>query len=271
MVLQVRRWLPERELILVLDGGFAAVDLARACQRHQVTMICRLRLDAAVFFIRYANKILAATTDCNPFYCAFDPREGGKIAVAEAARNLTCSGAKPLAVTDCLNFGNPYKPENFWQLREGVEGVAEARSRLVADIETHAQAIWNLTKKFAGRRGLQLGGLDFSLAPYPEDARSLGAALERLTGDEAVQRLAAAAVIAIALFAVKGFPPVGPGAEGTVGAAQRYQSQQIEGKDVVLQDAAVQQLLQSDSFRRLISDKEARAKGLGGEVLCYVW
>src|SRR5437588_1484728 len=82
--------------------------------------------DAAVFFVRYANKILAATSDCNSLYCALDPREGGKIAVAEAARNLTCSGARPLAVTDCLNFGNPYKPENFWQLREAVEGVAEA-------------------------------------------------------------------------------------------------------------------------------------------------
>ena len=82
--------------------------------------------DAAVFLVRYANKILAATTDCNSLYCALDPREGGKIAVAEAARNLTCSGARPLAVTDCLNFGNPYKPENFWQLREAIEGVAEA-------------------------------------------------------------------------------------------------------------------------------------------------
>jgi phosphoribosylformylglycinamidine synthase II len=82
--------------------------------------------DAAVFLVRYANKILAATTDCNSLYCALDPREGGKIAVAEAARNLTCSGARPLAVTDCLNFGNPYKPENFWQLREAVEGVTEA-------------------------------------------------------------------------------------------------------------------------------------------------
>src|SRR5437667_5364256 len=82
--------------------------------------------DAAVFFVRYANKILAATTDCNSTYCALDPREGSKIAVAEAARNLTCSGARPLALTDCLNFGNPYKPQNFWQLREAVEGVAEA-------------------------------------------------------------------------------------------------------------------------------------------------
>lgn len=82
--------------------------------------------DAAVFVVRDANKILAATTDCNSLYCSLNPREGGKIAVAEAARNLTCSGARPLAVTDNLNFGNPYKPENFWQLREAVEGIAEA-------------------------------------------------------------------------------------------------------------------------------------------------
>ncbi len=88
--------------------------------------IVRPGSDAAVFSVRYANKILAATTDCNSTYCALDPREGGKIAVAEAARNLTCSGAKPLALTDCLNFGNPYKPENFWQLREAIEGIAEA-------------------------------------------------------------------------------------------------------------------------------------------------
>ena len=82
--------------------------------------------DAAVFHLRAANKFLAATTDCNSLYCRLDPREGGRIAVAEAARNLACSGAVPLAVTDNLNFGNPYKPENFWQLREAVEGLAEA-------------------------------------------------------------------------------------------------------------------------------------------------
>jgi phosphoribosylformylglycinamidine synthase II len=82
--------------------------------------------DAAVFYVREAGKILAATTDCNALYCRLDPREGARIAVAEAARNLACSGAVPLAVTDNLNFGNPYKPENFWQLRECVEGLAEA-------------------------------------------------------------------------------------------------------------------------------------------------
>ena len=81
--------------------------------------------DAAVFYVREADKILAATSDCNALYCRLDPREGARIAVAEAARNLACSGAVPLAVTDNLNFGNPYKPENFWQLRECVEGLAE--------------------------------------------------------------------------------------------------------------------------------------------------
>src|SRR6185436_12143672 len=82
--------------------------------------------DAAVFLVREAGKILAATSDCNALYCALDPRQGARIAIAEAARNLACSGAVPLAVTDNLNFGNPYKPENFWQLREAVEGIAEA-------------------------------------------------------------------------------------------------------------------------------------------------
>ncbi|MBV9128174.1 MAG: phosphoribosylformylglycinamidine synthase subunit PurL, partial [Verrucomicrobia bacterium] len=82
--------------------------------------------DAAVFHVREANKILAATSDCNALYCRLDPREGAKVAVAEAARNLACSGAVPLAVTDNLNFGNPYKPENFWAMRECIEGLAEA-------------------------------------------------------------------------------------------------------------------------------------------------
>ena len=82
--------------------------------------------DAAVFLIREANKIVAATSDCNGLYCSLDPREGARIAVAEAARNLACSGAKPIAVTDNLNFGNPHNPENFWQLVECVDGLAEA-------------------------------------------------------------------------------------------------------------------------------------------------
>src|ERR1043166_498233 len=71
------------------------------------------------------EKIIAFTVDCNATYVYLDPYEGGKIAVAEAARNLACSGAVPLGTTDNLNFGNPHNPEIFYQLREGVRGVAE--------------------------------------------------------------------------------------------------------------------------------------------------
>jgi phosphoribosylformylglycinamidine synthase subunit PurL len=72
------------------------------------------------------EKYVALSVDCNAVYVYLDPYEGGKIAVAEAARNLACTGATPLGVTDNLNFGNPHKPEIFWQLRESVRGLAEA-------------------------------------------------------------------------------------------------------------------------------------------------
>src|SRR5213076_3399766 len=72
------------------------------------------------------EKFLALTVDCNASYVYLDPYEGAKIAVAEAARNLACTGARPLGTTDNLNFGNPFNPEIFWQLRESVRGLAEA-------------------------------------------------------------------------------------------------------------------------------------------------
>ena len=72
------------------------------------------------------EKFLALTVDCNAAYVYLDPYEGCKIAVAEAARNLACAGATPLGTTDNLNFGNPYNPEIFWQLKESVRGLAEA-------------------------------------------------------------------------------------------------------------------------------------------------
>lgn len=82
--------------------------------------------DAAVIRVRGTNKALAMTTDCNSRYIYLDPETGGKIAVAEAARNIICSGAEPLAITDCLNFGNPEKPEIFWQLEKAADGMSEA-------------------------------------------------------------------------------------------------------------------------------------------------
>ena len=66
------------------------------------------------------------TTDCNGRYVYLDPEVGGRIAVAEAARNVVCSGAEPLAITDNLNFGSPDKPEIFWQLEKSADGMAEA-------------------------------------------------------------------------------------------------------------------------------------------------
>ena len=82
--------------------------------------------DAAVLRIKGTKKALAMTVDCNSRYCYLDPFTGGAIAVAEAARNLACSGAKPIALTDCLNFGNPERPEIMWQFEQAVLGISEA-------------------------------------------------------------------------------------------------------------------------------------------------
>ncbi len=90
--------------------------------------------DAAVLRVRGTNKGLAMTTDCNSRYIYLDPEMGGKIAVAEAARNIVCSGGEPLAITDCLNFGNPEKPEIFWQIEKSADGIAAACTALNAPV-----------------------------------------------------------------------------------------------------------------------------------------
>jgi len=82
--------------------------------------------DAAVIRIKGTKKGIAMKTDCNARYVYLNPLAGGKIAVAECARNIACSGAKPLAITNCLNFGNPYKPEVYFQFKESVRGMGEA-------------------------------------------------------------------------------------------------------------------------------------------------
>jgi phosphoribosylformylglycinamidine synthase len=82
--------------------------------------------DASTIVTGVPDKFVAMTVDCNGVYVYLDPYEGGKAAVTEAARNLACSGATPLGVTDNLNFGNPHKPELFYQLKESVRGLADA-------------------------------------------------------------------------------------------------------------------------------------------------
>jgi phosphoribosylformylglycinamidine synthase subunit PurL len=82
--------------------------------------------DAAVIRVKGTNKALAMTTDGNGRYCVLNPYAGGNIAVAEAARNLVCSGAQPIGVTDCLNFGNPERPDVMWQFILSIEGIKDA-------------------------------------------------------------------------------------------------------------------------------------------------
>jgi len=82
--------------------------------------------DAAVLRIRKTDRAIATCTDCNGRYCYINPRRGAEQAVAEAARNVVCSGGKPVAITNCLNFGNPYKPKIYYGFAEAIKGMGEA-------------------------------------------------------------------------------------------------------------------------------------------------
>jgi phosphoribosylformylglycinamidine synthase len=102
--------------------------------------------DAAVVAIRGTRKALAMTTDCNGRYVYLDPFVGGAIAVAEAARNVVCSGAEPLAITDNLNFGSPEKPEIFWQFEKAADGISEACRQLNTPVIGGNVSLYNETK-----------------------------------------------------------------------------------------------------------------------------
>ncbi len=85
--------------------------------------------DAAIVRVKGTQKALALTTDCNSAYVYADPYKGGMIAVAEAARNIVCSGGEPVAITNCLNFGNPYNPEVYYQFVHALQGMGDACRR----------------------------------------------------------------------------------------------------------------------------------------------
>jgi phosphoribosylformylglycinamidine synthase II len=101
--------------------------------------------DAAVVRIKGTNKAVAMTVDCNSRYCMLHPYEGARIAVAEAARNLACSGAEPIGLTDCLNFGNPERPEIMWQFVLAVEGIKDACERLAVPVVSGNVSFYNET------------------------------------------------------------------------------------------------------------------------------
>lgn len=111
----------------------------------QTNTVVRPGSDAAVMRVRGTNKALAMTADCNARYLYLDPKIGGQIAVAEAARNIIASGGKPLAITDCLNYGSPDKPEVFWELSTSADGIAAACETLGTPVISGNVSLYNET------------------------------------------------------------------------------------------------------------------------------
>ena len=101
--------------------------------------------DAAVTNIKDTERALVMTTDCNSRYVHADPLVGGQIAVAEAARNITCAGGEPLAITNCLNFGNPYNPEVYWQFAGAVTGMGKACTKFKTPVTGGNVSFYNQT------------------------------------------------------------------------------------------------------------------------------
>jgi phosphoribosylformylglycinamidine synthase II len=112
----------------------------------QTNTVIRPGSDAAVLRIKGTNKALAVTADCNSLYCVLNPYTGAASAVAEAARNLVCAGARPLALTDCLNFGNPERPDIMWQFILAVEGIADACKALQIPVVSGNVSFYNETR-----------------------------------------------------------------------------------------------------------------------------
>jgi phosphoribosylformylglycinamidine synthase len=102
-------------------------------------------LTAGVVRVKGTPRALAMSVDGNGRYCALDPRQGAKLAVAEAARNVACAGALPIAATNCLNFGNPERPEIMWQFAEAVAGIGEACRALDTPITGGNVSLYNET------------------------------------------------------------------------------------------------------------------------------
>ncbi len=114
--------------------------------------------DAAVLRIKGTRRGLALTIDGSGRYCDLDPYVGAQIAVSEAARNLAATGARPLAVTDCLNFGNPDRPEVFWQLEEAVAGIATACRAFELPVVSGNVSLYNESERGAGDSPPGTGG-----------------------------------------------------------------------------------------------------------------
>lgn len=111
-----------------------------------INISTNLPSDAGIINLKGSSAALAVTTDCNSRYVKSDPKIGTMIAVAEAARNVACSGAKPLAITNCLNFGNPYNPEAYWQFVNAIQGMGEACRAFDTPVTGGNVSFYNQTK-----------------------------------------------------------------------------------------------------------------------------
>ncbi|HVS31506.1 MAG TPA: phosphoribosylformylglycinamidine synthase subunit PurL [Thermoanaerobaculia bacterium] len=157
--------------------------------------------DAAIVRVKGTGRALAITSDVNPVYCYLDPCEGGKQAVAEAARNIAVSGGRPVAVTDCLNFGSPERGDIMWQFSECIRGISEACLAMDTPVVSGNVSFYNETEGSAilptpsvGMVGIlesETGGCDLRFPEAGLDIVLLGDTRDELGGSEWQQMFAA--------------------------------------------------------------------------------
>ncbi|HEX9218266.1 MAG TPA: phosphoribosylformylglycinamidine synthase subunit PurL, partial [Gemmatimonadales bacterium] len=175
-----RSYMPSDALLTLLDSPSVASKkwvFEQYDSTVQASTVIAPGGDAGVLRVRHEDFGIAVKTDCNSRYVRLDPYEGGKATVAEAARNVACTGARPLGITDCLNFGSPERPEIFYQFREACRGIADACRALGTPVTGGNVSFYNESPSGAvdptpvvGMIGL-LGRADRAVASH---ARSLG-------------------------------------------------------------------------------------------------
>ena len=139
-----------QEIFEKLIGSLDVVDKSWVYSQYDSTVQTNTQkhpgsLDASVIRIKENGKALAMSSDCNPRYCYINPFKGAALAVLESGRNVAMSGARPLAITDCLNFGNPENPEVMWQFAKACEGIKEACSKLNTPVVSGNVSLYNET------------------------------------------------------------------------------------------------------------------------------
>ncbi|MFZ2493422.1 MAG: phosphoribosylformylglycinamidine synthase subunit PurL, partial [Thermoanaerobaculia bacterium] len=217
-------WLAEVKPVIerprVADGDLTAMLLhlvasPNLCSKHWIweqydttvrtnTVAGPEKRDAAVIRVKDTGRALAMTSDVNPVYCYLDPFEGGKQAVAEAARNIATSGGRPVAITDCLNFGSPERPEIMWQFAECIRGISEACLALDTPVVSGNVSFYNETEGRAiyptptvGMVGLMESDRAGAPLAFPEadlEVVLLGSTANELGGSEWQQLFAPAAL-----------------------------------------------------------------------------